>query len=132
VLDAVVDAVGDGSLSWDDDVQVRDELDSYQSGITQDDRPGTLLTVRVMAERMIEISDNAATNHLMDGPADGGLDVSHRLPRRVDRDHHARVRVRLWLGLALVAKAWMNRFRFGPAEWVLRSITYGRRQPLRR
>ena len=27
---------------------------------------------------------------------------------------------------------WMSRFRFGPAEWLWRSLTYGRRQPLRR
>ncbi len=27
---------------------------------------------------------------------------------------------------------WLERFQFGPAEWVWRSLTYGRRQPLRR
>ena len=27
---------------------------------------------------------------------------------------------------------WLQRFRFGPAEWVWRSLTYGARQPLRR
>jgi len=27
---------------------------------------------------------------------------------------------------------WLSRFRFGPAEWVWRSLTYGARQPLRR
>lgn len=27
---------------------------------------------------------------------------------------------------------WMERFRFGPAEWLWRVLTYGRRQPLRR
>lgn len=27
---------------------------------------------------------------------------------------------------------WLQRFRFGPAEWLWRSLTYGRRQPLRR
>jgi uncharacterized protein len=26
---------------------------------------------------------------------------------------------------------WLRRFRFGPAEWLWRSLTYGRRQPLR-
>lgn len=26
---------------------------------------------------------------------------------------------------------WLRRFQFGPAEWLLRSFTYGRRQPLR-
>jgi uncharacterized protein len=27
---------------------------------------------------------------------------------------------------------WMRRFRFGPAEWLWRSLTYARRQPMRR
>lgn len=31
-----------------------------------------------------------------------------------------------------VSTWWLRRFRFGPAEWVLRSVTYWRRQPLRR
>ena len=28
--------------------------------------------------------------------------------------------------------AWLKRFRFGPVEWVWRSLTYGERQPMRR
>lgn len=36
-------------------------------------------------------------------------------------------------GLQLWASHWwLARFRFGPMEWVWRSLTYGRRQPLRR
>lgn len=31
-----------------------------------------------------------------------------------------------------VSHWWLARFRFGPAEWLWRSATYGRRQPLRR
>ncbi|RYZ16556.1 MAG: DUF418 domain-containing protein, partial [Myxococcaceae bacterium] len=27
--------------------------------------------------------------------------------------------------------AWLSRFRFGPAEWLWRSLTYGQRQPMR-
>jgi uncharacterized protein len=32
----------------------------------------------------------------------------------------------------LVSRAWLRRFRFGPVEWVWRSLTYGKRQPMRR
>jgi uncharacterized protein len=32
----------------------------------------------------------------------------------------------------LVSHLWLARFRFGPAEWVWRSLTYGKRQPMRR
>lgn len=32
----------------------------------------------------------------------------------------------------LFSQWWLARYRFGPMEWVWRSLTYGRRQPLRR
>jgi uncharacterized protein len=35
--------------------------------------------------------------------------------------------VQVWL-----SHLWLARFRFGPAEWVWRCLTYGQRQPLRR
>lgn len=42
----------------------------------------------------------------------------------------------VWLGVTAVqiafSMAWLRSFRFGPMEWAWRSLTYGRRQPLRR
>ena len=32
----------------------------------------------------------------------------------------------------IVSPLWLARFRFGPAEWVWRSLTYWRLQPMRR
>jgi uncharacterized protein len=32
----------------------------------------------------------------------------------------------------LLSIAWLQFFRFGPLEWVWRSLTYGRRQPMLR
>ena len=32
----------------------------------------------------------------------------------------------------VLSHLWLARFRFGPAEWVWRSLTYGRAQPMRR
>ena len=34
-------------------------------------------------------------------------------------------------GQAVASRWWLRRFRFGPAEWVWRSLTYGRPQPMR-
>ena len=35
-------------------------------------------------------------------------------------------------GLQLIlSRWWLSRFRFGAVEWLWRSITYGRRQPMR-
>lgn len=66
VLFAVQLAVDAAELDWADPVTVRDELDSFPSGTTQDVDPGTTLTVRELAELMISISDNTATDHLID------------------------------------------------------------------
>ncbi len=35
-------------------------------------------------------------------------------------------------GQILISGWWMRRYRFGPAEWLWRTLTYGARQPLRR
>jgi uncharacterized protein len=38
----------------------------------------------------------------------------------------------IWTLLLVVCPLWLRAFRFGPAEWLWRSLTYGRRQPMRR
>jgi uncharacterized protein len=51
----------------------------------------------------------------------------------------AKLRPLYWIPLALViyaaqipfSKWWMARFQFGPAEWLWRSLTYGKAQPMR-
>jgi uncharacterized protein len=46
------------------------------------------------------------------------------------------VTISLTLGLFGVQVAWSHwwlaRFRFGPVEWVWRSLTYGKAQPMRK
>ena len=38
----------------------------------------------------------------------------------------------VFAGQLVMSEWWLRRFRFGPAEWLWRSLTYGRWQPLRR
>lgn len=38
----------------------------------------------------------------------------------------------IWAALLVVCPWWLARFRFGPAEWLWRSLTYGARQPMLR
>jgi len=38
----------------------------------------------------------------------------------------------MFITLALLSRAWLARYRYGPAEWLWRSVTYARRQPLKR
>ena len=37
----------------------------------------------------------------------------------------------VWVLLLAVCPSWLRHFRMGPAEWLWRSLTYGRIQPLR-
>ncbi len=39
--------------------------------------------------------------------------------------------VAVWLVQLVLSPLWLRHFRFGPAEWLWRSLTYGRIQPLR-
>ena len=38
----------------------------------------------------------------------------------------------IWLAQLVWSPLWLTRFRFGPLEWLWRSLTYWKRQPLRR
>lgn len=38
----------------------------------------------------------------------------------------------IWVGQLVLSTFWLRHFRFGPVEWLWRSLTYMKRQPLRR
>lgn len=56
----------DKKLSWDTKLPIRDESKSLPSGTMRDDPAGTEHTLREYATQMISISDNTATDHLID------------------------------------------------------------------
>ena len=66
VLGAVASAILDGTLDWDDPVPIRDELKSHPSGTFHELPAGTERTVLEHATAMIAVSDNTATDHLID------------------------------------------------------------------
>ena len=41
------------------------------------------------------------------------------------------VMIAIWVFQVLFSVFWLSRYRFGPAEWVWRSLTYGKKQPMR-
>ena len=65
ILGAVVDAIHNETITWDQLVYITDESRSLPSGIVQNDPPGSNRTVRDLAELMISISDNTATDLLL-------------------------------------------------------------------
>lgn len=65
VLGAVADAVEAGTITWDQKVAISDSLKSIPTGVLQNEDAGTEFSVREMAEAMIALSDNTATDHLI-------------------------------------------------------------------
>jgi uncharacterized protein len=37
----------------------------------------------------------------------------------------------VWLFFLIASPIWLRHFRFGPMEWVWRSLTYWRKQPMK-
>ena len=66
VLGALADAVEAGTLRWDDELTITAELKSLPSGVLQQREDGSTVTVQEAAELMISISDNTATDVLID------------------------------------------------------------------
>jgi uncharacterized protein len=50
---------------------------------------------------------------------------------RVDRGILPLFVIAIWVLQLAVSPWWLSRFRFGPAEWLWRTLTYARRQPMR-
>ncbi|MGO1637941.1 MAG: serine hydrolase [Ancrocorticia populi] len=65
VLLAVVNSIDDGSLNWNDELTVEASNKSLPSGDLQNLPDGSTVTVREAAQKMIEISDNTATDLLI-------------------------------------------------------------------
>lgn len=65
VLYAVAEAVEADELDWDTTLTVTEHNRSLPSGELQDEPDGTTVTVREAATKMIEISDNTATDMLI-------------------------------------------------------------------
>lgn len=66
VLAALADEIAEGRASWDETVTVTDELRSSPGGDIYSLDTGTEVSLERLAEAMISISDNTATDLLMD------------------------------------------------------------------
>lgn len=65
VLVALMEEIRSGEASWDDMIAIRDELKSLPSGDMQGLGAGEERTLLQFATKMISISDNTATDHLI-------------------------------------------------------------------
>jgi uncharacterized protein len=51
---------------------------------------------------------------------------------QINRTGLAAIVLAIWIFQLWISPLWLARFRFGPAEWIWRSLTYWKRQPMRR
>ena len=49
----------------------------------------------------------------------------------VERTGQIGIVLTIWVLQLILLPLWLKRFRFGPAEWAWRSLSYGRLQPMR-
>ena len=80
------------------------------------------------------VGRTALTNYLLQTVLCTTLFYGHGLGwfGSVDRVGQVGVAAAVWTVQLVVSPLWLRRFRFGPAEWAWRSLTYGTRLPLRR
>jgi hypothetical protein len=65
VLGALGKAVAEHKASWSEQLAIRDDWKSLPSGVLQNEPAGTRLPLSEYADKMISISDNTATDHLI-------------------------------------------------------------------
>lgn len=66
ILVAVAQAVAEGKASWDEEIELKAEDKVAGSGVLHEFTPGRKFLVRDLANLMIVVSDNTATNLLID------------------------------------------------------------------
>ena len=90
--------------------------------------------LRALTRPFAAVGRTALTNYLLQTILCTTLFYGHGLGwfGSVDRVEQAGVVVAVWAIQLVASPLWLQRFRFGPAEWAWRSLTYGARVPLRR
>lgn len=66
VLAPLAEAIAAGKSSWEQELEVTAALKSFPSGVTQLEPNGAKIAIKELATRMISISDNTATDMLLE------------------------------------------------------------------
>ena len=87
-----------------------------------------------LTSRLAAVGRMAFTNYIMQTLICTTLFYGHGLGLfgRVSRSQQWGIVVGIWVVQLAYSPWWLTHFRFGPLEWLWRSLTYGRRQPFRR
>jgi uncharacterized protein len=74
----------------------------------------------------------ALTNYMLQAAALDFLSSGYGLGLKLRPLAYAPAAALFFAVVAALSTAWLRRYRLGPLEWVWRTVTYARRQPLRR
>ncbi len=87
-----------------------------------------------LTSRLAAVGRMALTNYLMQTIICTTIFYGHGLEMygRVERTGQFLIVIAIFVCQAALSPVWLRYFRFGPMEWVWRSLTYGKRQPFRR
>jgi uncharacterized protein len=87
-----------------------------------------------LTTRLAAVGRMALSNYLLDSIVCTTIFYGYGFDKfaQLDRVQLAMIVLTIWLVQLLISPIWLARFRFGPAEWVWRSLTYWRLQPMRR
>jgi uncharacterized protein len=74
----------------------------------------------------------ALTNYLMHSVICSLIFYGHGLGMvgRIDRVGQLGIAVAIWIAQLIYSPLWLRRYRFGPVEWLWRTLTYGKPQPM--
>jgi len=86
-----------------------------------------------LRRRLAAVGQMAFTNYLFQSVVTSVLFLGWGLglAGRFDYARQLLIVVVIWAVQLALSPIWLRHYRFGPAEWLWRSLTYGRRQPMR-
>jgi len=89
---------------------------------------------RWLTGRLAAAGQMALTNYIMQSLICFVLFYGHGfgLVGKVDRIGQMGIVAAVWVLQLVVSPIWLRHFRFGPMEWLWRSLSYGTKQPMRR
>lgn len=90
-------------------------------------------TLGWLTSRLAAVGQMALTNYLTDTLVATTLFYGYGfgLYGKLQRHQLYYVVISIWIVQLIVSPIWLRHFRYGPAEWVWRSLTYWQRQPMR-
>jgi uncharacterized protein len=90
-------------------------------------------TLAGLRRRLAAVGQMAFSNYLFHSVTASVLFLGwgFGLAGRFDYAAQLLIVVAIWIVQLIVSPIWLQNFRFGPAEWLWRTLTYGRAQPMR-